>query len=64
MYKSYWNLPPRRVTFFLTVDQCNDQINGVAMRSPSGPLLANIFICGSEEKWSMKAKISPSFWNW
>ena len=28
-----------------------DQIDGVAMGSPLGPVLAKIFICHPEEKW-------------
>ena len=28
-----------------------DQVDGVAMGSPLGPVLANIFMCNFEEKW-------------
>ena len=28
-----------------------DQIDGVAMRSPLGPVLANIFKCDFEKNW-------------
>ena len=31
-----------------------DQVDGVAMGSPLGPVLANIFMCRFEEKWIMK----------
>ena len=40
-----------------------DQIDGAAMGSPLGPLLANIFVCYFEGNWWMNAKISPWFWN-
>ena len=33
------------------------------MGSPLGPVLANIFMCDFEEKWTMTKKISPSFCN-
>ena len=34
-----------------------DKIDGVAMGSPLGPVLANIFMCHFEEKWAR-----PSIW--
>ena len=39
-----------------------DQIDGVAMGSPLGPVLANIFMCHFEEKWLMKSRFCPSLW--
>ena len=43
---------------FIFDGQYNDQIDGVAMGSPLGPILANIFMCDSEENWIIN---SPSF---
>ena len=48
---------------FLFDGKYYDQIDGVAMGSPLGPVLANLFMCNFEEKWLINAKISPSFWN-
>ena len=39
-----------------------DQIDGVAMGSPLGPDLANIFMCDFEEKWVMKNTNQPTIW--
>ncbi|XP_068757563.1 uncharacterized protein [Montipora capricornis] len=48
---------------FLFDDKYYDQIDGVAMGSPLGPVLANIFMHAFEEKWLLNAKVSPLFWN-
>ena len=34
-----------------------DQIHGIAMGSPLGPVLANIFMCHFEEKWVFNSKV-------
>ena len=47
---------------FLFYGQYYDQIDGVAMGSPLGPVLANIFMCHFEEKWVMSGQVCPSFW--
>ena len=47
---------------FLFDDQYYDQIDGVAMDSPLGPVLANIFLCHFEERWVTKGQIRPSLW--
>ena len=47
---------------FLIDGQYYDQIDGVAMGSPLGTVLANIFMCHFEEKWVMSGQVCPSFW--
>ena len=47
---------------FLFDDQYYDQIDGVAMGSPLGPVLANICMCHFEERWVKKGQIRPSLW--
>ena len=47
---------------FLFDGQFYDQIDGVAMGSPLGPVLANIFMCHFEEKWLTKSRFCPSLW--
>ena len=42
--------------------QYYDQIDGVAMGSPWGPVLANIFICHFEESWLTNNQSRPSIW--
>ena len=42
--------------------QYYDQIDGVAMGSPLGPVLANIFTCDFEEKWVMNNGARPTIW--
>ena len=39
-----------------------DQIDGVAMGSPLGPFLANVFMCNFEGKWVMNNGASPTIW--
>ena len=46
----------------ISYGQYYDQIDGVAMGSPLGPVLANIFMCHFEEKWVMSGQVCPSFW--
>ena len=53
-YASYWTLPPRRATFFLTVNTTTK-----SMLLP----WVHICMCDFEEKWLMNAKIGPLFWN-
>ena len=38
----------------------SDQVDGVAMWSPLGPVLANIFMCNFEEKWVANVDSRPS----
>jgi len=40
-----------------------DQINGVAMGSPLGPVLANIFMCDFEEKWVLNNNARLLIWS-
>jgi len=44
---------------FIFDGQYYDQIDGVAMGSPLGPVLANIFLCHFEEKWVMNGRVCP-----
>ena len=39
-----------------------DQIDGVVVGSPLGPLLANIFLSHFEEKWVRSNNTRPSIW--
>ena len=39
-----------------------DQIDGEAVGSPLGPLLANIFLSHFEEKWVRSHNTHPSIW--
>ena len=47
---------------FIFDGQHYDQIDGVAVGSPLGPVLANIFMCCFEEKWLMNSRFCPSLW--
>lgn len=43
---------------FLFNGRLNEQIDGVAMGSPLGPLLANVFMCSIVERLEREGKIS------
>ena len=47
---------------FIFNGQYYDQIDSVAMGSPLGPVLANIFMCYFEEKWVLNNNAHPSVW--
>ena len=47
---------------FIFDGQYYDQVDGVAMGSPLGPVLANIFMCHFEEKWVLSNNSRPSVW--
>ena len=47
---------------FVFDGQYYDQIDGAAMGSPLGPVLANIFMCHFEEKWLMNSRFCLSLW--
>ena len=42
--------------------QYYNQINGVAMGSPLGPVWANIFMCDFEENWVVNNGARPTTW--
>ena len=44
--------------YFLWSDY--DQIDGVAVGSPLGPVMANILMCHFEEKWVLNSNVRPS----
>ena len=47
---------------FVFDGQYYDQVDGVAMGSPLGPVLANIFVCHFQEKWVLNSSDRPSVW--
>ena len=47
---------------FVFDGQYYDQVDGVAIGSPLGPVLANIFMCHFEEKWVMNSSDCPNVW--
>jgi len=53
---------PTKKSHFIFDGQYYDPIDGVAMGSPLGPVLANIFMCYFEEKWVLNNNTRPSIW--
>ena len=55
-----------RESFFMFSSKFYKQIDGVAMGSPLGPALANIFMCSFENKWLKDCPLSlkPVFHRW
>ena len=51
-------------SYFLFDGQLYQQVDGVAMRSPLGPMLANIFLCHYEDIWlrSCSLECKPSYY--
>ena len=47
---------------FIFDDEYYDQIDSVAVDSPLGLVLANIFMCHFEEKWVRNNNARPSIW--
>ena len=52
----------RRLSHFIFYGQYYDQIDGVAVGSPLGPVMANILMCHFEEKWVLNSNVRPSVW--
>ena len=52
-------------SFFLFGDNYYEQVDGIAMGSPLGPTLANIFLCHWEEIWISKCptQFRPEYYN-
>ena len=61
-WKFCWSSPQRRAISVIFDGQYYDQIDGVAMGSPLGPVSANIFMCDLEEKWVLNDNARPSIW--
>lgn len=52
----------RRLSHFIFYGQYYDQIDGVAVGSPLGSVMANILMCHFEEKWVLNSNARPSIW--
>ena len=55
-------MPQERAISYLMANTTYDQIDGEAVGSPLGPLLANIFLSHFEEKWVDSNNTHPSIW--
>ena len=51
-----------KISHYIFDGQYYDQIDGVAIGSPLGPVLANIFMCHFEESWLTNNQFRPSIW--
>ena len=49
-FRNFLNIATKE-TFFMFNNKYYKQVDGVAMGSPLGPALANIFMCSFESKW-------------
>ena len=49
-FRNFLNIATKE-TFFMVNNKYYKQVDGVAMGSPLGPALGNIFMCSFEKKW-------------